>query len=860
MKKITRPAFIMLMFAICLIIGITVPFGEVPASAGNGTQGYILTELGGNEYGYNSLSDSEKRLFDAIGEYIENFIASDIYGQDLDKDSASLEVIYELDGQDDLTKEDIAKVITRFVYSNPQYYWIGLEYSYALANGRAEAVLTVDPYYYSYSLRQSTDRAIETLAQDWVEQVRNAAMNGDYYGALKCHDLIIRAVDYAYDSAGKPESAMWAHSIAGVFTGQGAVCEGYAKSFEYILDRAGIPCIYIAGTGASEDHVWNAVEIGGKWYLCDITWDDPNSSTTEGLKDSNYTYFCIPESEFAKKHKPYGTDKYYVYELPEFEDTFEESFFTVFGCSSEEEFSEMNGRSFAETVLDSRYEDNDFVFILMPTDAEDSFISYVVPYLTGFDPAKGATTITTTYGKIVKYEAPVINNPADGITIDAEEISVAVAQSMTVKAILPGGSDDRVVWSVSPVDENDETDADRYLKLSARGTDVLITGRRNGTVKLTATVYSSLANDEPISASCIVTVGSGKSIAEAVIWQNGTKEKKTVTVNTKLSATTWTNSKGQSKQGKLVWYVSDKPTDPVFDKNKHTVSFLVPKSKHASINNKGVVTAKTAGTVFVYVCDTGKMTFEEHVIDIAAGPTKLFLTSRPNTTNKDLVYKKIGIYAGRSAKIYITPFIKDGAVDSECTYTVKVAKPEQAKYVSVVAPAEDEEGNSYFIVNALDIDRIKEKTVSVKVEVICDQTGKKSNLTVVVANPVYELSSEAVGLSEDSEPKLLRKNDTIKLKLKLTTMLGEEVPTTDKIKIYVGQSDVSFNDHDRVEADRGATVRAKFDRKTMTVTLTASKNAGVPALITAAFTDVLTKEIVLLDIADVDEKGNVTLW
>ncbi len=355
MKKIIRTAFAMLIFTVCLIIGSTAPFTfkEIPALAGE-ARDYVLAELGGNEYGYNSLDEYEKRLFDAIGGYFEDFIASDTYKQDLDGTSSLLDIIFDLDGQEGFTRADIAKVINRFVYSNPQYYWIGSEYSYALTNSRAEAVFSVDPYYYSYASRLAADRAIETQAEEWVEQVREAAAYGDWYGALKCHDLIIRAVDYAYDRSGKPETAMWAHSIAGVFTGQGAVCEGYAKCFEYILDRAGIPCIYIAGTGASEDHVWNAVEIGGKWYLCDVTWDDPNNYTAEGLKDSNYTYFCIPESEFNKKHKPYGTDKYYLYELPEFEDSFDESFFTVFGCTADEGFSEQSGMNFADTVLDSR--------------------------------------------------------------------------------------------------------------------------------------------------------------------------------------------------------------------------------------------------------------------------------------------------------------------------------------------------------------------------------------------------------------------------------------------------------------------------------------------------------------------------
>ncbi|MCR5330765.1 MAG: hypothetical protein K6E62_06215 [Lachnospiraceae bacterium] len=841
--------------------------GSLRTVKNGGYSGYFLTELGGNEYAYNSLNDSQKRLFDAMGDRMEMFIHSDDYREDLDKNSAFVQTDYDLEPQDELTEEDIVRVIHTFIYANPQYYWVGLNYSYGLAGGNARTVLSVDPYYYKYSTRKAADEAIETVAAEWVDLVREAAAAGDYFGALKCHDLIIRSIDYAYNSSGKAEDSMWAHNIAGVFTGQGSVCEGYAKTFEYILDRAGIPNIYIIGKGAKEDHSWNAVCIDDKWYLCDITWDDPNHLSAEGLKDANYTYFCMPSSFFGENHRAWGLENDYGYELPEFEDTLDWVYFNVFECYSDSVFTEESGEAFALTAVDNRYRDNDFIYVVFPTGAQNSFYSYVAPYLPGFDPGAEYLMLDTLYGIVLKFEAPVIEIPAESIALDCESLELAIAESKTVKASLTQGSDDRVVWSVSMYAEKDAEgaedqtaaggDASRYVRLSARGTEVVVTGRRNGTVVLTASVYSSLTSQSPITASCVIKVGTGGSSGEAVIWQNGTKTTKSVTIKSSLSASTWKDSKGKIKSGKLVWFVADTPTDPVFDKTKHTVSFSVPKSKKASVNAKGVVTAKTAGTVYVYICDTGSLDYEEHVIDIAAGPTKLFLTSAPNTTSKDYVLKKVALNAGLSGKFYITPFIKDGAVDTECTYTAKVSKFAMEKYLSLDAVVKDNDGNPYVIVHALDFDRIKARTVSVKIDVICDQTGKKSSLTVVIGNSVENAFLEA---SSEDEITLAHKKDSITLNLKLETILGTTDVTTDRIKIYVGNTDVSFNENDRVEADRGATVKAKFDRKTMKLTLTASKDAGATALITAAFTDVLTKDTILIDLADVDEKGVVKLW
>ncbi len=836
----------------------------------SGGSGYSLYDLGGNEYGYNSLSDNQRLLFDSIGERLEAFIDSDSYKTDLTAETARIETRVEYLTQNDLTDDELAETICRFVYSNPQYYWIGLNYSFASNAESVAAVINVDPYYYGYSARKAADDAISAKTGTWVSEITEAASLGEFYGALKAHDIIIRAIDYAYNASGKPEDSMWAHSIAGVFTGQGAVCEGYAKCFEYLLDLAGIPNIYILGTGAKEAHAWNAVNIFGQWYLCDITWDDPNNSVSDGLKDSNYSYFCIPEAKFNQKHKAWGNKDYYGYELPEFEDTMEQSFFTIFDCYADEAFTESSGESFAAALIENRYRDIDYIFAAFPSSAKTSFDSYVVPHLTGFDPEEGYIITDTAIGSVVKYASPIIEHPADSISLSAETVEIDVAGSATVRAILPRGSDDRVVWSVSPAEGGSSSDAERYLQLSPHGTEAVITGRRNSTVRLTATVYSSRKSDEPISAGCEIKIGSGADIAEATIWQNGTKKTKSITLKTELRATTWKDSKGKVKNGKLVWFASDEPTKPSFDGSKHTVSFGAAKSKLASINAKGVITAKKAGTVYAYACDTGSMTYEEHVIDIAAGPTKLFLTSVPNSTNKDVILKKTAADAGSSYRVYITPFIKDGTPDPDCTYTVRIAKAEQAKYLSVEKAMVDEDGNAYFIVNALDFIQEKAKTASVKVEAVCDQTGKKASMTVVIGNPVLDAScidpnaadaAEGTAEAASAEPlKLSTKGSTLTFKLHLITALGDTNITTDKIKIYVGLSDVSFNENDRVETDKGATVRAKFDKATMQLTLTASKDAGKTALITAAFTDVLTKETTLVDLIEIDENGELKLW
>jgi transglutaminase/protease-like cytokinesis protein 3 len=90
------------------------------------------------------------------------------------------------------------------------------------------------------------------------------------------------------------------------------VCEGYAKSFKYILDDLGIPCVIVCGVGQNsngeiENHAWNYVKLKDKWYAVDCTWDDPIIIGSGYVSESVYTKnFLKGSREFFKDHTEDG--------------------------------------------------------------------------------------------------------------------------------------------------------------------------------------------------------------------------------------------------------------------------------------------------------------------------------------------------------------------------------------------------------------------------------------------------------------------------------------------------------------------------------------------------------------------------
>ena len=115
------------------------------------------------------------------------------------------------------------------------------------------------------------------------------------------------------------------YSIVGALTEGRAVCEGYARSFKYIMDELGIPCVVVSGTGKNskgetEAHAWNYVQVDDNWYAVDVTWDDPIiiGNGTVG-SDIRYKHFLKGSNTFFSTHTEDGyiTDNSIKFEFPQ---------------------------------------------------------------------------------------------------------------------------------------------------------------------------------------------------------------------------------------------------------------------------------------------------------------------------------------------------------------------------------------------------------------------------------------------------------------------------------------------------------------------------------------------------------------
>ncbi|WP_299338848.1 transglutaminase domain-containing protein [uncultured Psychroserpens sp.] len=94
------------------------------------------------------------------------------------------------------------------------------------------------------------------------------------------------------------------------------ICTGYAYLIKELSNLANLNCEIVHGYGKTSttnlerldapNHSWNAIELDGKWYLCDPTWASgiPNSETNEFKFYYNDGYFLTNPQLFAINHFP----------------------------------------------------------------------------------------------------------------------------------------------------------------------------------------------------------------------------------------------------------------------------------------------------------------------------------------------------------------------------------------------------------------------------------------------------------------------------------------------------------------------------------------------------------------------------
>lgn len=196
-----------------------------------------------------------------------------------------------------------ARIIQALMDDNPLLYFLNqsmIDFARD-ANGN---YAVMPQYFFSEKNVAAYNQKIQDAANKIIYDLK-LTEGSDLEKARKVHDYMCRNIAYDYGGANTKDISRFisAHNIIGVFAHQKAQCEGIAKAAKVLLNAVDVRCIVIFGQakdtpGVMEDHCWNMVNIGGKPYHMDITFD-----IGVGSADAiSFDYYNITDSQIRKDH------------------------------------------------------------------------------------------------------------------------------------------------------------------------------------------------------------------------------------------------------------------------------------------------------------------------------------------------------------------------------------------------------------------------------------------------------------------------------------------------------------------------------------------------------------------------------
>lgn len=275
---------------------------------------------------YEQLDSTAKTIYDKLYENSEN-LKTGTYKIEFGNTFQTL--LTKDNGEKELKKE-YQSAIEALIYENPEIFYLdatnmfiniekttkltSVKYNVYIDNGNKKNYLAE-----GFSGKEEIDAyqvKIEKVRDYILENVKNKS---DYDKIRLIHDYLRDTIDY--DST---VSQNHIYDIYGALVLRKCVCEGYAKSFQYLMNEVGIDNVIVIGTGTNssgktENHAWNYVYLDNNWYAVDVTWDDP-ILIGEGTipEKTKYQYFLKGSNTMNQNHVTSGkfTDAGQIFTYP----------------------------------------------------------------------------------------------------------------------------------------------------------------------------------------------------------------------------------------------------------------------------------------------------------------------------------------------------------------------------------------------------------------------------------------------------------------------------------------------------------------------------------------------------------------
>lgn len=203
-----------------------------------------------------------------------------------------------------ITESDLINILERII---PTQYPEAMEverYNYGINTITKQVVYVIFEYPYDQQAMQARNIQVEQAANAILARIDPTMTDLQKVKAI--HDYLVSTVSYDYEIIQLGFMRRSSFSVYGALVDQRAVCQGYALAFQMLMNRLGIPSLFVSSEAMN--HAWNMVRIGDDWYHVDSTWDDPVPDIPERVQYQTFMVSSTKISSSENAHYGWNMD------------------------------------------------------------------------------------------------------------------------------------------------------------------------------------------------------------------------------------------------------------------------------------------------------------------------------------------------------------------------------------------------------------------------------------------------------------------------------------------------------------------------------------------------------------------------
>lgn len=156
-----------------------------------------------------------------------------------------------------------------------------------------------DDVYYSFKGNVENGKFLKLEEQDAINKATQEFLGKYINDKMSEYEKEQAIINYMIEHISYGDSANHSGDIYGGLILGKVVCGGYADTFAWLANAAGLNVLTVQGKAYGDpkyrpEHAWNLVQLDGKWYQVDVTFEDGS-----GAKGR---YINITDEEMGKDH------------------------------------------------------------------------------------------------------------------------------------------------------------------------------------------------------------------------------------------------------------------------------------------------------------------------------------------------------------------------------------------------------------------------------------------------------------------------------------------------------------------------------------------------------------------------------